>query len=101
MNRGINFTAGASDWNPSPSGRIGMRCRGLLACGIVLCAGTSASAGLYNSSEPEVAKLGRDNFILVFRDTLLHLRTIGMREVPIDNTLRKRYLLQAILASWA
>src|SRR5580704_14949315 len=73
---------------------------GLLALSVLLFA-SSASAGLYNTSEPDEAKLGRDNFTRVFRDTLLRLRTIGMREVPFDNSLRKRYLLQAALAATA
>ena len=71
----------------------------LLTWAGLLCATTTASAGLYNTSEPEEGKFGRDNFALVFRDTLLHLRTIGMRrQIPNDNPLRKRYLLLATLA---
>jgi tetratricopeptide (TPR) repeat protein len=62
---------------------------------------SSASAGLYNTSEPEEGKFGRDNFVLVFRDSLLRLRTIGMRQVQNDNPLRKRYLLLAALGARA
>jgi tetratricopeptide (TPR) repeat protein len=76
-----------------------MRGTALLALTFLFCAGTSASAGLYNTSEPDEEKVGRDNFTLVFRDTLLRLRTIGMPKVPLDNPLRQRYRLQADLAS--
>ena len=76
-----------------------MRGGGILALTLLAWAGTSVSAGLYNTSEPDEGKLGRDNFTLVFRDTLLRLRTIGMAQVPLDNPLRKRYLLEAALAA--
>src|SRR5262249_33916098 len=50
------------------------------------------------TSEPDEGKLGRDNFELVFRDSLIRLRTLAMRQVPLDNPLRKRYQLAASLA---
>jgi tetratricopeptide (TPR) repeat protein len=75
-----------------------MRGLGLLTLVVLLCNAPAGRAGLYNTSEPEEGKLGRENFALVFRDTLLRLRTIGMRQVPNDNDLRKRYHLQAALA---
>jgi tetratricopeptide (TPR) repeat protein len=74
---------------------------GLLGLAMILCAATDASAGLYNTAEPEEGKLGRNNFELVFRDTLLHLRSIGIPNIQVDNALRKRYRLQAELAARA
>ena len=77
----------------------------LLACAILACAGPAASGGLYNTSEPEEERKSDrgidsgDWFALVFRDTLLHLRSIGMSKPPLDNPLRKRYVLAAELAA--
>src|SRR5262245_24859008 len=73
----------------------------LVTLGALLLSATGANAGLYNTSEPDEGKLSRDNFVLIFRDTLLRLRTIAMRQVPKDNDLRKRYLLAAALAARA
>jgi tetratricopeptide (TPR) repeat protein len=81
--------------------RRAIRPLGLLACAVLLCGATPTFAGLYNSSEPDEGKLGRDNFVLVFRDSLLRLRTIGMRQIQNDNPLRKRYLLLAALGARA
>src|SRR5947209_833025 len=73
-----------------------MRC--FIAMALALCIVLPARAGLYNTSEPEEGKLGRD-FEAVFRDTLLHLRSIGFPKVERDNPLRKRYELAAALAA--
>lgn len=74
--------------------------KGLISGIILLGAATAAPAGLYNTSESTEGKLSRDNF-LVFRDTLFHLRSIGMPQIQVDNDLRKRYRLQTSLASRA
>ncbi len=77
----------------------------LLALAIVLCHAAVTAAGLYNTSEPGEEKKSdpgidsRDWFPLVFRDTLFKLRSIGIAKPPIDNPLRKRYVLEADLAA--
>ena len=77
--------------------------RGFVTVVLLLLAAPPATAGLYNTSEPDVEKKSdpgvdpRDWFILVFRDTLAQLRSIGLREVPIDKPLRKRCLAQVLM----
>jgi tetratricopeptide (TPR) repeat protein len=77
---------------------MSIRCLTVLTLTLLICSANTASAGLYNTSEPDEGKLGRDNFELVFRDSLIRLRTLAMRQVPLDNPLRKRYQLAASLA---
>ncbi len=81
--------------------------RGFAAFLCLFLLASTAAAGLYNTSEPDVEKRTdpgvdpRDWFQLVFRDTLAQLRSIGLREVPVDKPLRKRYVLAAELAARA
>jgi tetratricopeptide (TPR) repeat protein len=66
---------------------------------------TAARGGLYNTSEPEEERksdLSLDSgdwFPLVFRETLIRLRSIGITSAPRDNALRKRYVQQADFAA--
>lgn len=77
----------------------------MLAWAILLSAESVACAGLYNTSEPDEQRKSDpaidpgDCFVRVFRDTLLQLRSIGIPNPPLDNPLRKRYVLQAELAT--
>jgi hypothetical protein len=77
----------------------------LLSWVILLLGGAPSFAGLYNTSEPGEEKKSDpgidsgDWFRFVFRTTLLQLRTIGMATPPLDNPLRKRYVLEAELAA--
>ena len=78
-----------------------MVAKGLLSLILLLGVAPLAWAGLYNTSEPEEEKksdptIKKDDWFKdVFRVTLLHLRSIGIANPPVDSPLRKRYVLQS------
>jgi tetratricopeptide (TPR) repeat protein len=82
-----------------------MASKGLLSLCLLICVTSSGWAGLYNTSEPEEEKKSDpsidkgDWFPIVYRKTLLQLRSIGIANPPFDNPLRKRYVLQADTAA--
>jgi hypothetical protein len=57
-----------------------------------------AEAGLYNTAEPTEALLD-PTYTEKFHTHLLILRSLGMDKVEFDNPMRRRYMLQAELAS--
>jgi tetratricopeptide (TPR) repeat protein len=78
-----------------PAHSIFLSMPGFFLLTIALTHPSIASAGLYNTAEPDEGSL--DPNYLKFGETLNVLRSIGADKVEVERPLRKRYLLQADL----